>query len=88
MRKNTRPSRTDEGFRILTDSRRFGRSCNKFGQLLQFIVGVGIRHEHVPFAEFIGFCLVWVALIVLSVDGLRHQRSGARAARAAEAVPA
>ncbi|HEY7011035.1 MAG TPA: EamA family transporter RarD, partial [Jatrophihabitantaceae bacterium] len=37
--------------------------------VLQFVVGVGIRHESVPFAEFVGFCLVWLALIVLSVDG-------------------
>jgi chloramphenicol-sensitive protein RarD len=56
--------------------------------VLQFIVGVGIRHEHVPFAEFIGFCLVWVALIVLTVDGLRHQRSNSRMARGAQAVAA
>jgi chloramphenicol-sensitive protein RarD len=56
--------------------------------VLQFIVGVGIRHEHVPFAEFIGFCLVWLALIVLTVDGLRHQRHNARMGRAAQAVAA
>jgi chloramphenicol-sensitive protein RarD len=54
--------------------------------VLQFIVGVGIRHEHVPFAEFVGFCLVWVALIVLSVDSLRHQRYNSRMGRAAHAV--
>ena len=42
--------------------------------VLQFAVGVGIRHESVPFAEFIGFCLVWIALIVLTVDGLRNGR--------------
>ena len=56
--------------------------------VLQFLVGVGIRHEHVPEAEFIGFCLVWLALIILTVDGLRHQRSAARFARAAEPVAA
>jgi chloramphenicol-sensitive protein RarD len=56
--------------------------------VLQFLVGVGIRHESVPFAEFIGFCLVWLALIVLSVDGLRHQRPSARAARESETVAA
>lgn len=55
--------------------------------VLQFIVGVGINHEHVPFAEFIGFCLVWVALIVLSIDGVRHQRAAARLARTAQPVP-
>jgi chloramphenicol-sensitive protein RarD len=53
--------------------------------VLQYLVGVGIRHEHVPFAEFIGFCLVWVALIVLSGDGVRNQRKSARAGRAERA---
>ena len=52
--------------------------------VLQFSVGVGIRHEKLPTAELIGFCLVWVALAVLSVDGLRAQR-GARRAAADEA---
>jgi chloramphenicol-sensitive protein RarD len=42
--------------------------------VLQFAVGVGIRHESLPLAELVGFALVWVALIVLSVDGLRSQR--------------
>ena len=44
--------------------------------VLQFAVGVGIRHEPLPTAELAGFCLVWLALIVLSVDGLRAQRRG------------
>jgi len=42
--------------------------------VLQFAVGVGIRHEKLPATEFVGFALVWVALIVLTVDGLRAQR--------------
>jgi chloramphenicol-sensitive protein RarD len=42
--------------------------------VLQFAVGVGIRHESLPAAELAGFCLVWLALIVLTVDGLRGQR--------------
>lgn len=46
--------------------------------VLQFAVGVGIRHEKLPAAELIGFCLVWVALIVLTADGLRRQRSTRR----------
>jgi chloramphenicol-sensitive protein RarD len=46
--------------------------------VLQFAVGVGIRHEKLPITEFVGFALVWVALIVLTVDGLRHQRSVTR----------
>jgi chloramphenicol-sensitive protein RarD len=50
--------------------------------VLQFGVGVGIRHEPLPTSELIGFVLVWVALIVLTVDGLRHQRAGRVAAAA------
>ena len=54
--------------------------------VLQFSVGVGIRHEPLPPAEWVGFGLVWVALIVLTVDGVRSQRAGV--ALVAEAVPA
>jgi len=48
--------------------------------VLQFAVGVGIRHEKLPAAELLGFCLVWLALIVLTVDGLHGQRNARRAA--------
>lgn len=41
--------------------------------ILQFIVGVGIRHEKLPTAVLIGFCLVWVALIVLSLDAAKQR---------------
>jgi len=54
--------------------------------VLQFAVGVGIRHEPLPTAELIGFALVWVALIILTVDGVRNQRRAAPLAGAAEAV--
>lgn len=39
--------------------------------VLQFSMGVFVRHESVPLTEYVGFCLVWLALIVLIVDGLR-----------------
>jgi chloramphenicol-sensitive protein RarD len=42
--------------------------------ILQFAMGVFVRHESVPLAEYVGFCLVWLALIVLTVDGLGEQR--------------
>jgi chloramphenicol-sensitive protein RarD len=45
--------------------------------VLQFAVGVGIDHEKMPPARWIGFGLVWVALIVLTWDGLRQRRSAA-----------
>jgi chloramphenicol-sensitive protein RarD len=55
--------------------------------VLQFAVGVGIRHEPMPTARLVGFSLVWLALIVLTVDGVRNQRNSA-AERAAESVAA
>ncbi|WP_076683014.1 EamA family transporter RarD [Microbacterium sp. RU33B] len=49
--------------------------------ILQFIIGVWINDEPMPVERWIGFGLVWVALIVLTVDSLRHVRR-TRAARA------
>ncbi len=54
--------------------------------VLQFSVGIGIRHEPLPPAELVGFLLVWVALVVLTVDGLRAQRRAAALADTAEAI--
>jgi chloramphenicol-sensitive protein RarD len=54
--------------------------------VLQFAVGVGIRHEKLPTTALIGFCLVWLALIILTVEGLRHQRASRQLADSAEAV--
>lgn len=54
--------------------------------VLQFAVGVGIRHESTPAAELVGFALVWLALVLLTIDGLRAQRGAAQSARAAESA--
>ena len=53
--------------------------------ILQFAVGVGIDHESMPPARWIGFGLVWAALMILTVDALRGQRRLADA-RPEEAV--
>ncbi len=42
--------------------------------VLQFAVGVGIRHEPLPPARLVGFALVWLALMMLTVDAIRRQR--------------
>ncbi|PDQ35279.1 MAG: EamA family transporter [Candidatus Lumbricidophila eiseniae] len=42
--------------------------------LLQFIVGVVILHEPMPLERWIGFGLVWCAIIVLIVDIIRRTR--------------
>lgn len=47
--------------------------------ILQLAVGFGIRHEPLPTSELIGFCLVWAALIVLTIDGWRHRAPSAPA---------
>jgi chloramphenicol-sensitive protein RarD len=54
--------------------------------VLQFAVGVGVRHEPLPLAELLGFALVWFALIVLTVDGLRAQRRPSPVAESAAPV--
>ncbi|GAA3763958.1 EamA family transporter RarD [Microbacterium kribbense] len=38
--------------------------------ILQFVIGAAILHEDMPLERWIGFALVWVALIVLTIDSL------------------
>jgi chloramphenicol-sensitive protein RarD len=42
---------------------------------LQFLVGVVVLNESFPPSRFVGFALVWLALIVLTVDGWRRHRA-------------
>ncbi|MFI9488879.1 EamA family transporter RarD [Promicromonospora sp. NPDC052451] len=46
--------------------------------VLQFLVGVLVFHEHMPPARWAGFFLVWVALVLLTVDGIRRSRRAPR----------
>jgi chloramphenicol-sensitive protein RarD len=53
-----------------------------FAPVLQLIIGAWIMHEAMPPARWAGFAIVWVALALLSFDGLRHgtrQRAAALA---------
>lgn len=50
--------------------------------ILQFITGAWIMGEPMPLERWIGFGLVWLALVVLMADTLRH----ARRSRAGDAV--
>jgi chloramphenicol-sensitive protein RarD len=43
--------------------------------VLQFAIGVLIRHEPMPPARLGGFALVWIALAILTVDAFRHRRA-------------
>lgn len=51
--------------------------------VLQFTIGVAVNHEHMPTARWLGFALVWVALVVLAGDAARHRRAQILEARAA-----
>jgi chloramphenicol-sensitive protein RarD len=46
--------------------------------VLQFLVGLAVVGEKMPPSRWIGFVLVWVALLVLSADALRAARSRTR----------
>lgn len=41
---------------------------------IQFLIGVLVLHEQMPPARWAGFALVWLALVVLTLDGVRHAR--------------
>lgn len=51
--------------------------------VLQFLCGVLLLDEHMPLERWIGFGLVWVALIIFTFDSL----AAARRSRRAETVP-
>ncbi len=53
--------------------------------ILQLACGVFVVHETVPGSEWIGFGIVWVALVVLTWDGLRQAGRGPRSSAAADA---
>jgi chloramphenicol-sensitive protein RarD len=54
--------------------------------LMQLALGVFVFHEPMPPARLVGFAIVWAALAVFTVDGLRAARAAGRRA-AAEQVP-
>ena len=53
---------------------------------MQFALGILVFHEQMPAARWWGFALVWVALVILTVDGVRSGRTSIVARRAAAAV--
>jgi len=55
--------------------------------VVQFLIGVLILHEHMIEARWIGFGLIWCALVLLSVAGLRSARQPT-ISTAAASVPA
>lgn len=56
--------------------------------IFQFAFGVAILGEPMPLERWVGFALVWVALVVITIDGALHRHASERARRrtAAEAI--
>lgn len=54
--------------------------------ILQFVIAVAVLHEEMTFERWIGFGLVWVALLVLTVDSLIAARRFRSAQRPVEIV--
>lgn len=42
---------------------------------IQFAIGILIRHEKMSQGRWIGFIFIWIALVLLSVDGYRSSRA-------------
>ena len=42
--------------------------------VIQFLLGVFWYHESMPAARWIGFTLVWIALVVFTVEAVQHRR--------------
>ncbi|PWC07027.1 EamA family transporter RarD [Mycetocola zhujimingii] len=49
-----------------------------FAPVIQFLVGVFILHEAMPVERWIGFILVWIALVVLTTDTVISARGSLR----------
>jgi len=45
--------------------------------VLQFLIGLLIQHEAMPASRWVGFLLVWGALVIFAVDGIRASRPAA-----------
>lgn len=51
--------------------------------VMQLVIGVAVLGERMPLSRWVGFALVWVALVLLTTDMLRTARQGRRASSAA-----
>ncbi|KEP72691.1 hypothetical protein HR12_41300 [Microbacterium sp. SUBG005] len=46
--------------------------------IIQFVIGVWVLHEPMTLERWVGFALVWVALVMLSVDSIVAARQHRR----------
>lgn len=54
--------------------------------VLQFVVGLLVFHEEMPVGRWVGFGLVWLALVVFTVESVNHRRRQLRLAADASAL--
>ncbi|HEY9566397.1 MAG TPA: EamA family transporter RarD [Nocardioides sp.] len=54
--------------------------------ILQFALGVLLFHEDMPLGRWIGFGLVWIALVIFTVESVNHRRRQLRIAAEASAI--
>ena len=54
--------------------------------LIQFAIGVFFFHEPMPLMRLVGFGLVWVALVIFTVESLNHRRVQLRDSAEAAAI--
>ena len=57
-----------------------------FTPVFQFLIGVFVFDESMSPTRWLGFLLVWISLMVMSVDGLRHARDGRLPSDALEVI--
>jgi chloramphenicol-sensitive protein RarD len=50
--------------------------------VINLVLGVALYHEPMPGWRVVGFALVWIALIVITIDGIRGVRVGVARSRA------
>lgn len=54
--------------------------------ILQFVLGITVKDEHMTTMRWVGFTLVWVALAIFTVEAVRHRRRQLRLTVEASAV--
>ena len=48
---------------------------------INFLLGWALYDEELPWSRLVGFGLIWTALLVVTIDGVRGTVAGAAAAR-------
>ena len=54
--------------------------------IIQFLIGIWVFHEAMPAGRWVGFTLVWIALVVFTVEAVSHRRRQLRLAAESSAL--